>query len=123
VDAYLAGALIYVSSFLAFNNWDYRMVFVLLAVPQLLTWSRAAEPGLAWIARGATLSFVLAGLGSRFSPQAAFLYGTNQAAKTALCVLLLALILAEARERLRRWSPTVLRAIGRQPVGAPTGLT
>ena len=121
LDAYLAGSLVYTSSFLLFNNWDYRMAFVLLAVPQLLTWSRAPEHRLAWLARGAILSFVVAALSSRFSPQAAFPYGLGQTAKTALCVLLLALILLELRDRLRRWSPMILNAIGRPRLGAPSG--
>jgi hypothetical protein len=123
LDAYLAGSLIYTSSFLLFNNWDYRMAFVLLAVPQLLTWSRATHPGLAWLARGTILSFVAAALSSRFSPHSALLYGAGEAAKTMLCILLLTFILAELRDRLRRWSPMVLTAIGRPRVGAPSGAT
>jgi hypothetical protein len=122
LDAYLAGSLIYTSSFLLFNNWDYRMAFVLLAVPQLLTWSRAPEHGLAWLARGAILSFMVAALTSRFSSHAPFLYGCGQAAKTVLCVLLLALIFAELQDRLRRWSPIVLNAIWRSRMGAPSGV-
>jgi hypothetical protein len=123
LDAYLAGSLIYASSLLLFNNWDYRMAFVLLAVPQLLSWARAAEPALAWLARGAIVAFSVAALSSRFSPDAALLYGVGQVAKTALCVLLLAFVFAEASDRLRRWSPVVLRVVRRSRVGAPTGLT
>ena len=39
LDAYVVGSLICTSGFLLFNNWDYWMAFVLLAVPQL-------QPGL-----------------------------------------------------------------------------
>jgi hypothetical protein len=120
LDTYLAGSLVFTSSFLLFNNWDYRMVFVLLAVPQLLTWSRAAQNRLAWLARAAVLTFVVAALSSRFSPHAAFLYGFGQTAKTALCVLLLALVFVEAQDRLRRWSPMLLSSVGRSRESVPS---
>jgi hypothetical protein len=123
LDAYLAGSLIYTSSFLLFNNWDYRMSFVLLAVPQLLTWSRAAQTGLAWLARATILMFVAAALGSRFSPDAAYAYGFGQAAKTALCILLLAFILVELQARLQRWSPVLLTRSGRGTVDSRPGVT
>jgi hypothetical protein len=122
LDAYLAGSLIYASSFLLFNNWDYRMAFVLLAMPKLLSWSRAPEPALAWLARGGIVSFVVAALSSRFSPDAALLYGFGQAAKTVLCVLLLGLVFAEIRDRLQRWRPALKATRGR-PEAARSGAT
>jgi hypothetical protein len=42
-NAFLVGAGIYLSVFIIGNNWDYRLVFLLLTVPQLLDW--ASQPG------------------------------------------------------------------------------
>lgn len=52
LDAFRAGAAVYVGSFLFDVNWDYRLVFLVLCVPQLVAWSRsrafaAARPTLA----------------------------------------------------------------------------
>jgi len=52
LDAFRAGAAVYVGSFLFDVNWDYRLVFLVLCMPQLVAWSRsraaaAARPTLA----------------------------------------------------------------------------
>jgi hypothetical protein len=35
------GASIYVGTFMLGNNWDYRLAFLVLVVPQLLEWTRS----------------------------------------------------------------------------------
>ena len=40
-EAFRAGAAIYLGSFLLGNNWDYRLMFLLLTLPQLWYWSRS----------------------------------------------------------------------------------
>jgi hypothetical protein len=47
-DAFVAGAAIYVGSFLLFHSWDYRLAFLLLTLPQLLAWSRVSDSPLPW---------------------------------------------------------------------------
>lgn len=44
LDAFWAGAGIYCGSFALFQNYDYRLVFLLLVAPQLLRWAREPEP-------------------------------------------------------------------------------
>ena len=44
LDAFIAGAGIYVFSFVWWHNWDYRLSFLLLATPQLIVWARASRP-------------------------------------------------------------------------------
>lgn len=39
-DAFRMGASIYVGTFLLGNNWDYRLAFLVLVVPQLMEWMR-----------------------------------------------------------------------------------
>jgi hypothetical protein len=39
VDAFVAGAGVYVASFALWHNFDYRMIFLLLALPQLTIWA------------------------------------------------------------------------------------
>jgi hypothetical protein len=44
LDAYWVGALVYVGSFATAYSWDYRLMFLLLTLPQLLRWSAEARP-------------------------------------------------------------------------------
>ena len=39
--AFRMGASIYIGTFLLGNNWDYRLAFLVLVLPQLLEWSRS----------------------------------------------------------------------------------
>jgi hypothetical protein len=41
--AFHMGALVYVGTFATTNNWDYRLVFLLLCLPQLLEWLRSTQ--------------------------------------------------------------------------------
>jgi hypothetical protein len=44
--AFRMGASIYVGTFLLGNNWDYRLAFLVLVVPQLVEWLRSSSRGL-----------------------------------------------------------------------------
>ena len=44
LDAYWVGALVYAGSFATSYNWDYRLMFLLFTLPQLLRWAREPEP-------------------------------------------------------------------------------
>lgn len=57
LDAYWAGAGVYVGTFCLFHSFDYRLVFLLLTIPQLLRWARRAEP-VAWVSLAALLTTV-----------------------------------------------------------------
>jgi hypothetical protein len=46
LDLFWAGASIYVCSYAVMRNWDYRLVFALLTIPQLVRWA-AVRRGLA----------------------------------------------------------------------------
>jgi hypothetical protein len=41
--AYRMGASIYVGTFLIGNNWDYRLAFLVILVPQLMEWMRSPQ--------------------------------------------------------------------------------
>ncbi|MBV8480600.1 MAG: DUF2029 domain-containing protein [Actinobacteria bacterium] len=41
LDFFVMGALIYVTTFSLFESFEYRLVFVLLTIPQMLRWTRA----------------------------------------------------------------------------------
>jgi hypothetical protein len=43
LDAFRIGAAIYVGTFVLGNNWDYRLVFLLFIIPQLMSWIRATS--------------------------------------------------------------------------------
>jgi len=40
LDAYRVGSAIYLGTFLLGNNWDYRLIFLILTLPQLICWVR-----------------------------------------------------------------------------------
>lgn len=48
--AFRMGASIYVGTFLLGNNWDYRLAFLVLVIPQLLEWSRSLNQKYRYIA-------------------------------------------------------------------------
>jgi len=43
VDSFRVGAGVYVGSFLIGANWDYRLMFLLFAIPQLMDWRRSPD--------------------------------------------------------------------------------
>jgi hypothetical protein len=43
--AFYLGTLIYVGTFAVFKNYDYRLVYLLLTLPQLIGWVREGQPG------------------------------------------------------------------------------
>ena len=62
-DAFWVGAGIYVGSYAVMHNYDYRLVFLLLAIPQLLRWGREAAkavPRANWILFTLLASLLLA---------------------------------------------------------------
>jgi hypothetical protein len=54
LDLFWAGACVYVGSYAVARNFDYRLVFCLLTVPQLCRWGKAGSK-LAWVAIAALL--------------------------------------------------------------------
>ena len=56
--AFHAGALIYLGTFAVANNFDYRLVFLLLTLPQLIEWTRTPTHRLSVLA-SITLTTVL----------------------------------------------------------------
>jgi hypothetical protein len=42
--AFFIGSFVYLGTFLIGNNFDYRLVFVLLTLPQLFAWTRGDDP-------------------------------------------------------------------------------
>lgn len=58
LDAFRLGAGIYLGTFLLGSNWDYRLMFLLFVLPQLLSWARSN--GLARV----TLGGILLSMGS-----------------------------------------------------------
>ena len=90
-DLFLTGATIYVLSFLAGANWDYRMVFCLMTVPFMLR----SRKGFVVLAFQALLllalnQFLLVGLGGAIGG------AVNVAAKTGLHLLLMAALICRA---------------------------
>jgi hypothetical protein len=43
IDAFRIGASIYIGTFLIGNNWDYRLVFLLFTIPQILAWLKSGN--------------------------------------------------------------------------------
>jgi Glycosyltransferase family 87 len=43
LDCFVAGSAVYACTFALLENWDYRLAFLLLAIPQLFTWARSGR--------------------------------------------------------------------------------
>jgi len=56
--AFRMGVSIYVGTFLLGNNWDYRLAFLILVMPQLLQWTKYADKAYSIMAK-AILALVL----------------------------------------------------------------
>jgi len=48
LDAFWAGAAIYLGTYVFGNNFDYRLVFLLLCIPQLCAWARNGSSPAPW---------------------------------------------------------------------------
>lgn len=57
--AFRMGAAIYVGTFLLGNNWDYRLAFLVLVVPQLWEWMHSSHDKVRSLAQLCMLSLVL----------------------------------------------------------------
>jgi hypothetical protein len=58
LSAFRFGAILYVGTFFIGNNWDYRLIFLLFAIPQLVEW--ATESPAQKTARWTMVSLVIA---------------------------------------------------------------
>jgi hypothetical protein len=58
LDAFWAGAAVYVGTYAFGNNFDYRLVFLILCVPQLCSWTRHHDAPAPW--PGLTLAAIVA---------------------------------------------------------------
>ena len=48
LDAFWAGAAVYIGTYVFGNNFDYRLVFLILCVPQLCRWTRDRDAPAPW---------------------------------------------------------------------------
>jgi hypothetical protein len=59
LTAFRMGASIYMGTFLLGNNWDYRLAFLILVIPQLSQWFYAENKNHRYVAIGTMLAVVL----------------------------------------------------------------
>jgi hypothetical protein len=59
LPAFHAGALLYAATFMLGSNWEYRLIFLLFALPQLLEWAREGAAGVR-AQSAATLGLIVA---------------------------------------------------------------
>jgi hypothetical protein len=52
------GASIYIGTFLLGNNWDYRLAFLVLVLPQLLEWTRSSIKKYRTVARASLFGVI-----------------------------------------------------------------
>ena len=60
-NAFRAGSAIYVGTFLLGNNWDYRLVFLMFTIPQLILWTKHSTTSVSSISK-VTISAILISL-------------------------------------------------------------
>ena len=70
LDGLWVGASIYVGTYVVMRNFDYRLVFLFLALPQLLRWAadaRVGMPGARWVLAAVVAAlWLVGGVGNRF---------------------------------------------------------
>jgi hypothetical protein len=59
LDAFRVGSAVYLGTFLLGSNYDYRLMFLLFTIPQLMAWSRMPVPRTSWIAALVAAAVVL----------------------------------------------------------------
>ena len=67
-DAFWAGAAIYVGTYVLESNFDYRLAFLLLCIPQLCAWARRGESPVPWPAAALAALLVTLWLSSSQPP-------------------------------------------------------
>jgi hypothetical protein len=60
LDSFRVGSAVYAGTFLLEDNWDYRLMFLLFAIPQLLSWGRRPSFGLSRISAITLITIYLA---------------------------------------------------------------
>lgn len=82
MDAFCIGAAIYLGTFVVVGyNWDYRLLFLLLTVPQLLVWVRGSGP----LATAAALA-LLGVAGTMWVSRLPFIFPLDDLLNWLLCV-------------------------------------
>ena len=59
VDFFRAGSAIYIGTFIIGHSFDYRMIFLLLTLPQLLSWSSSKPPLISAISKITIVSILI----------------------------------------------------------------
>lgn len=65
IDAFRMGAGIYIGCFLLMNNHDYRLIYLIFTIPQIVVWMRDKDEGISFISK-TTLVAMLFSLWSFF---------------------------------------------------------
>ena len=60
IDAFRIGASIYAGTFLLGNNWEYRLMFLIFTIPQLVVWARKENMWLSRLAKVTMVAIVVA---------------------------------------------------------------
>jgi hypothetical protein len=110
LDAFRLGSAVFLGTFLLGTNYNYRLAFLLFAVPQLLRWATKGGGGLRWLAGGALGMFLFSlwsPIGEPFLPGLQFwrdLYVVaDELANWGLFGLMLLLFLHALPPWLTRW--------------------
>jgi hypothetical protein len=90
LDAFWVGAAIYLGTFIVLGyNWDYRLVFLLLTIPQLLVWVRAQGS----LATAAAVALVVV-IATMWLSRLPFVFPFDDLVNWLLCVFFCAALLA-----------------------------
>jgi drug/metabolite transporter superfamily protein YnfA len=96
LDAFWAGASIYLGTFAVVgHNWDYRLLFLILTVPQLLSWIRGSGP------MGAASTWALGGVvATMWLSRLTFVFPLDELLNLSLCIFFAAALMWTAPEWL-----------------------
>lgn len=59
LDSFRVGSSLYLGTFILGNNWDYRLMFLILCIPQLSSWMASASQRMKWCSRVALCAMLV----------------------------------------------------------------
>ena len=59
LDSFRVGSSIYLGTFVLGNNWDYRLVFLILCIPQLASWVASSSRRIKWLSMIAVFAMIV----------------------------------------------------------------
>jgi hypothetical protein len=123
-NAFRAGSAIFIGTFLRGSNWDYRLTFLVLTVPQLVMWIQTSRGKNRMVPMLALTGILLSGwymffaqyaTSSQTTPAKRILYVADELVNWGTFLMLAALFYTSSPDWLKEWTARVVGLKGSFP--------